>query len=548
MLIPSLPANESPRLQCLRTLQILDTPPDAALDAVTSLLAEQLNCPIALLTLVDDKRQWFKSRHGLATPETPRDQAFCAHAILQHDQFVVPDSHQDERFFDNPLVTGEPRVRFYAGQPLLVEGHAVGTLCVIDHSPRPWTALQAKLLSGMATVVEALLTASLKVRESTLAAARLEDLASAASSNLLWECNGLLHLTWLSTSGEAVFGEGNRAECGQILWDGPPLDALGLPQPDGPSLRAALRAATGPVSGAYEIWTPTGPKLIGVNAVPVVGRGRQQIGWRGVARDVGATVQARLRQRETERADARRREQTEFLMRVSHELRTPLNAILSFNQLLQDELADSLAPYQRRWLELMRQGGQHLLSLTDDLLTLGEREARPLKLAPLALQAALAESVSFIGPLAVESRIELRVEQEEAGLEAIVDRQALHQVLLNVVGNAIKYSPAGSLVRLCVGREGTRAVIDVIDQGAGIPADRLDRLFVPFERLGAEQGFIPGTGLGLAIAKTLVEAMNGQISAGPADTGGCRIRIALPMPAAAPVRAHPSYPAYPACH
>ncbi|MFZ5548868.1 MAG: ATP-binding protein [Pseudomonadota bacterium] len=529
MLKPALADNEEQRLRCLRTLQILDTPPDPALDAVTGMLAEQLGCPIALLTLVDEKRQWFKSRHGLASAETPREQAFCAHAILQHDQFLVPDAHQDKRFCDNPLVTGEPRVRFYAGQPLLVEGHAIGTLCVIDHQPREWSAAQSRLLARMATVVEAMLAADFKARESALAAARLQDLASAASSNLLWECDASLRLTWVGAPGDELFGSPGLAEPGQPLWNGRPLDELGRPQPEGTTLHAALRGAAGPVSGAFEVLTPAGPKTVGISAVPVVGRGRQHIGWRGVARDVGATVQARRRLRDAEEADARHRQQMALLSRVSHELRTPLNAMLSFNHLLHEELEARLAPHQRRWLDLVRQGGQHLLALTDDILTLGVREERPLTLAPLGLAPVIATALSFVGPLARAAQVDLQAALDADAPPALADERALHQVLLNVLGNAIKYSPADRRVKVRLATADAVAVIEVTDQGPGIPAARLDRLFLPFERLGAEHSAVPGTGLGLAIAKSLVEAMHGRIAAESPPEGGCRIRITLPL-------------------
>ncbi|HVT04679.1 MAG TPA: GAF domain-containing protein [Thermoanaerobaculia bacterium] len=150
------PENEAARLRVLQELRILDTPRERTFDDLAFLAAQVCDTPIALVTFVDGSRQWFKARVGLETTETPRDVAFCAHAILQDDIFEVSDSHKDERFANNPLVTGHPDVRFYAGAPLITsDGFALGTVCAIDHRPRELTPGQRESLRALSRLIVA---------------------------------------------------------------------------------------------------------------------------------------------------------------------------------------------------------------------------------------------------------------------------------------------------------------------------------------------------------------------------------------------------------
>src|SRR6266478_2446832 len=131
------PKNEKKRLEVLWQYEVLDTVPEQVFDDLTELAASICGAPIALITLVDENRQWFKSRVGITVNETSRDVSFCGHAIMQQELFIVPDATKDDRFAQNPLVTSDPKIRFYAGAPLITpDGHALGTLCVIDKVPR----------------------------------------------------------------------------------------------------------------------------------------------------------------------------------------------------------------------------------------------------------------------------------------------------------------------------------------------------------------------------------------------------------------------------
>ncbi len=152
---PPKPDNEAERLVALRELLILDTEPEERFDRITHFARKEFDVPIALVSLIDEDRQWFKSNAGLeGTEETPRDIAFCGYTILETNHFVVRDAIADERFQDNPLVTGEVSIRFYAGVPLtLPNGQSVGALCILDTRPRDVDRLDLVILDSLKDLV-----------------------------------------------------------------------------------------------------------------------------------------------------------------------------------------------------------------------------------------------------------------------------------------------------------------------------------------------------------------------------------------------------------
>jgi serine phosphatase RsbU (regulator of sigma subunit) len=150
-----IPLDEQERLAALRALKILDTPPEERFDRVTRLAAKLFDVPIAYVAMIDASRQWFKSKQGLMACQTPRDISFCGHAVLIDDALVIPDAKLDPRFADNPMVTGEPFVRFYAGQSLKTpDGKRVGTLCVVDRKPREFGDRDRAILRELADMIE----------------------------------------------------------------------------------------------------------------------------------------------------------------------------------------------------------------------------------------------------------------------------------------------------------------------------------------------------------------------------------------------------------
>jgi signal transduction histidine kinase/ActR/RegA family two-component response regulator len=235
-------------------------------------------------------------------------------------------------------------------------------------------------------------------------------------------------------------------------------------------------------------------------------------------------------------AEAANLAKSEFLSRMSHELRTPLNAILGFGQLLE---RGGLDAEQDKSVDQILKAGRHLLGLIEEVLDISRIEAGTMRISvePVDTASALGDVTLLIAPVAESAGIKL-VADLEAGLELFVlaDRQRLRQVILNLLSNAVKYNKPGGSVTLSLDREADRVRISVADTGPGIEPDKLERLFVAFDRLDAEQGSVQGTGLGLAVSKSLVELMGGTIIAESSPGNGSVFSVEL-IAAANPITA-----------
>lgn len=225
MHLPEVPANEAERLQALIASGLLDDTSSDDFDRFTRLAQALFGCKISLFSLIDERRQWFKSRQGIALKETPRDISFCAHAVFNDKLLYVSDATADERFADNPLVTGNPAIRLYAGVPLhSIDGLPLGTLCIVDDIPRELNQLQLTLLQDLAALAET------EIARSTLAkhTAQLQQdkeqqeqhrqrLAAFIDSSRLatWE--------WNVQTGDVIFNERWAEMLGYALYDLLPL-------------------------------------------------------------------------------------------------------------------------------------------------------------------------------------------------------------------------------------------------------------------------------------------------------------------------------------
>ena len=221
---------------------------------------------------------------------------------------------------------------------------------------------------------------------------------------------------------------------------------------------------------------------------------------------------------------------TEFLSRTSHELRTPLNAVLGFAQLLE---TDKTSSQDQQHVAQIIQAGKHLLSLIDDMLDVARIETGQLAVtsSPVLVAPVLLEALALLTPLASQYRVQLQTPCDCGGLTVQADRQRFTQIVLNLLSNAIKYNRAGGKVRIEITLQGDLVAIAIEDNGTGIAVDMKDRLFTPFDRLGAERGKIEGIGLGLAVSRSLAEAMGGNIAASSPPGKGSVFTLYLPRSA-----------------
>jgi PAS domain S-box-containing protein len=278
------------------------------------------------------------------------------------------------------------------------------------------------------------------------------------------------------------------------------------------------------------IETPHGPRILHTKKLPVIDEDGRPVYLLGISEDITERKQAddavRAARTEAERAN---RAKTEFLSRMSHELRTPLNAILGFSQLIE---MDELTADQRENVAYISQAGRHLLQLINEVLDISRVESGQMSISrePVAVSEVIHELTALVKPLADARRISLEVADVDGAAYVLADRQRLNQVLLNLLSNAVKYNRDGGTIRVETGPvEGGMLRITVSDTGHGIAAEHRERLFRPFDRLGAETSAVEGTGMGLALSKGLVEAMAGSIGVDSTPGAGSAFWIELAL-------------------
>ena len=380
-----LPLNEDERLAALKRYEILDTDGEVAFDDLTLLASHICDVPISLVSLVDDDRQWFKSHHGINISETPREGAFCSHAILQPEQMlIIPDTTKDRRFADSSLVTGDSNVRFYAGAPLVTDdGFALGTLCVLDTQPRELTGQQLNALSAL--------------RRQVLAQLELHrNLVELQQKNL-----DLLHLN---------------------------------------------------------------------------------------------------------------QEKNDFLGMAAHDLKNPIGAIMGYAEDLRESYPELSGAEILEEVGKIHQLSQRMFGLVTNLLDVNAiEEQQQLHLQPLQLRPLLQHIICDYQSRAAIKEIHLQLDVAVDG-DVSGHPEAAHQVLDNLISNAIKYSPLKGQVDIRVLESNMHWAVAIADRGQGMSEHDQKRLFQKFAKLSARPtGGEHSTGLGLFIVKKLVDAMQATI-------------------------------------
>ena len=529
----ALPTNERQRLEVLERYAILDTLPEQQFDDLTFLASQICGTPISLISLLDDKRQWFKARVGFEPSETPRAVSFCAHTILDDSLMEVPDATVDARFADNDLVTGETGIRYYAGVPLVTpEGFRMGTLCVLGKEPRHLSDYQLKALEVLARQVMAQLDLMLTVRRlQATDAARTQALSHLAANAAL--------LRQFVEHAPAAIAMLDR-ELRYIAVSNRLLSDFGL---GGQNIVGMHHAEVFPNTPAH--WKASYDRaLCGAIESSKAEEFTQSDGsvgfiqwdvrpWRDARGQIAGVIM--LTELISERVRAQRIK-NEFVSVVSHELRTPLTSIRGALGLLAGGVAGELPSGARQMIEIAQKNSDRLVLLINDILDIEKIESgkmrfdvRPIGLRE-CLESAIEQNHSYAQSLGVTLEIEGVAEMGQA--QVLGDEGRLQQVLSNLVSNACKFTPSGGVVtlraqieaggegaeRASTEREGSgrtaagRAHISVLDQGPGVPVEFVPRLFEKFAQADSsstrKQG---GTGLGLAIARAIVEKQGGSL-------------------------------------
>lgn len=500
MLEAPLPLDEPQRLAVLLNLNILDTAPEERFDRITRLAARLFHVPVALVSLIDAERQWFKSRVGTALAESPRSSAFCTHALLQDGVMVIEDAMHDSRFADNPMVVHEPHVRFYAGCPIAApDGSRIGTLCLIDQAPRHFSDEERLLLRDLAGIVTHEVAAR-ELQRHLLAQRETEVwlralLENAPDGVMLLDENGAI--LSLNPAAQQLWG------CTSAELQGRPGHTLMVESLDGiGALLDAGQTVTAEATGRRFDDT-TFPLEYSVRAMRLDGQRRYAAVVRNVAhrRDAEAATRAR---------DARR---STYLAIATHELRTPMASVLGFSELLIKRDFD-----QKTGLELVNiihAQAQVLISVTNQLLDLARIEAggrAGLRVGTHSVAAVLEQALQTLAPQGGNARIALDIGADVPPLAA--DLQRLQGALANAIGNALHYSAATTPVTVSVRARPHRGMpgveIRVADRGIGMSGAQVERLYDAFYRAGVMPE-VPGSGLGMAIFKEVIDLHNATV-------------------------------------
>ena len=518
---------------------MLDTEPEAEFDDLTRLASNICGTPIALVSLVDASRQWFKSRIGIEATETAREVAFCSHAILDTGVFEVPNALDDARFADNPLVTGSPEIRFYAGVPLTTaEGLNLGTVCVIDRVPRKLDERQREALRIIGRQVVHLLELRGGVQRLNREAAFLQAiLDSAVPSIISTTPEGLI--TTFSRGSEKLLGYRAEEIIGkvtpEIIHDAYEVVARAveltaeLGRTIEPGFEVFVAKARGGGSETRE-WTYLRKDRtripVRLSVSEIVNKDGVLVGFLGIARDVSELKRGQAILEQTATELKRSNEDLEqFAYVASHDLQEPLRMIASYLQLLERRYKGRLEAEADQYIDFAVSGATRMQTLIRDLLTYSRIGAHRKDPQPV--------DVSATVKLALEN-LKIAIGEKEASImvdplpTVVGEPTLLIQLFQNLIDNAVKFcKEATPRIHISATRERAEWIFSIADNGIGIDPQYLEHVFVIFKRLHGRDHY-PGTGIGLAICKRIVDRHGGRIWVESQPGHGTTFRFSIP--------------------
>ena len=517
---PTIPSNEALRITALRCLNVLDTPPEERFDRITRLAQRVFDVPIALVSLVDTNRQWFKSCQGLDVSETPRSISFCGHAILHDAPLVIPDASKDPRFADNPLVTSPPDIRFYAGQPLkAADGSRIGTLCIIDRKPHQLTQPDLDSLRDLAIMVEDELNivdfneAAIILRNSEIRLHTILD--NIADAIITIDAAGMIET--INQAGQHIF-------------------AYSAVELVGKNLKILLSASYHSQLGDYIKRYPDTGKAHAIGSV----REAEGIRRDGTIFPIEIAVSEMWIEsryiftcivRDTTERKKIERLKNEFVSMVSHELRTPLTSILGSLGLVAGGVTGTVPEQSKKLIDLAYKNSERLLNLINDILDIDKIESGKMRfdLKTVEIMPVIQQSLDSNAGYGKQYNVKFLITHGLPQAMVAVDVDRFIQIMSNLMSNAAKFSPAGASVEISVHRHGQNLRISVMDYGSGIPDSFKEKVFEKFSQADSsdtrQRG---GTGLGLSITKAMIEEMGGKIAFENQKIGGTLFYFDLP--------------------